>query len=95
MSTVLRLFGRLDISSNMSALPSRRAPYTPDCRNTKIALREFLAQGKEAGSAYSKSYVRVLLTKHCAKKTARRLRVATVGSIQSTPACAPSLRNHV
>ena len=26
MSTALRLFGRLDILSNMSALPSRRAP---------------------------------------------------------------------
>ena len=30
----LRLFGCLDILSDMSALPVRRAPYTPYCRNT-------------------------------------------------------------
>jgi len=50
-STALRLFGRLDILSYMPSSPSLRAPYTPDRRNTKIALRGFLAQGKEAGSA--------------------------------------------
>jgi altronate dehydratase len=37
-------------------------------------LRGFLAQSKEAGSVHSQSYVRVLLTRHCVKKTARQLR---------------------
>ena len=56
----LRLFGLLDILSNMPSSPSLRAPYTPDHRNTKIALRRFLAQGKKAGSAHSQSYALVL-----------------------------------
>ena len=34
-----------------------------------------------------------LFSPYCVKKTARRLRVAAVGSIQSTPACDASLRN--
>ena len=76
--------------SYMPSSPSLRAPYTPDRRNTKIALRGFFVQGKEAGSAHSQSYSMNLLTPPCVKKTARRLRVAAVGSIHSTSACAPS-----
>jgi hypothetical protein len=47
----------------------------------KDGLRGFLAQGKEAEPAHSQSYVRVLLTPHCVKKTARQLHFMPFGSI--------------
>ena len=56
--------------------------YTHGRHKMKIALRGFLAQGKEAGSAFSRNYVRVLLTWHCVKKTARRLHFMPTGSIE-------------
>ena len=45
---------------------------THEWDKTENGLRGFLAQGKEAGSAHSRSYVRVMLTQHCVKKTARQ-----------------------
>ena len=55
--------------------------YIPDGHKMKTDLRGCLAEGKEAGSAHSRNYVRVLLTRHCVKQTAKRLRFMPTGSI--------------